>query len=120
MSFSPFIIAIKALISADASVSVISHGARQRSIYSSYNCTSLTSTFADLNMSRSFSSELGNSSIAEQHYCPNPRCNLIFSSIDDVCAHLSVPGLACTDWTEEFIHNLRQRENVEDESEDGE
>jgi hypothetical protein len=28
--------------------------------------------------------------------------------------------LACTDWTEEFIHNLRQRENVEDESEDGE
>jgi hypothetical protein len=60
-----------------------------------------------------------NSNAAQQHRCPNSSCPLVFSSIADVCAHLSVPGLACTEWTQEFIDNLLHRENIEDDLDDG-
>lgn len=48
--------------------------------------------------------------------CPNPRCNVVFTSHADVCIHLAEIGSPCTDWTMSVVQNLaRERSNVSEE-----
>jgi hypothetical protein len=55
----------------------------------------------------------GNNDAAGRHRCPNSQCNQLFVSIDAVCAHLSVPGSTCANWTQDFVHNLLHRDTVQ-------
>jgi hypothetical protein len=50
---------------------------------------------------------------AEQHRCPNSQCSQLFSSLDDICKHLSVPGSMCANWTQGFVNNLLHRGTVQ-------
>lgn len=50
----------------------------------------------------------------DQHLCPNPLCQFFFPSIDDLCAHLSVPRTTCANWAQRFINDMLSRAAIED------
>lgn len=59
----------------------------------------------------------------DEYPCPNPSCNLVYTSHDDLCNHLVEIGSPCTEWARGIVDSLLQgqshAEGEVDDDDDG-
>lgn len=61
---------------------------------------------------------------SDEYPCPNPSCNLVYTSHDDVCDHLVEIGSPCTEWARGIVDSMLQGQShaegeVDDDDDDG-